>query len=426
MSPQKTGQLTVASHAALGLILNVVAAACLPAFAQRGIVSIASAVPAPPITVAIQPQFVLADGTAIKLRICRTISSADSHVGDLLDFEVIRDVLVGKSVVIPRGSIARGKINEVQHKRRMGRGGKLNIQLDSVQLINGNEVKLRSVKRVKGGGHTKAMTVAMGVTAVAFYPAAPLFLLVHGQESTILKGTEVTAYIEGDFPVEPKKVMSAMPAAPRVTKAKAEVVKTELAAKQASFDEILGLLPRRVIDSQGNEGDMVNLVFVASEARLGETMRLGGWMETVHSTRQVVWHAATKPKNNVTMPMSNLFLYGRSQDFGYAMEDSASHISRRHHLRIWKTDSEIDGNPVWAAAATHDIGFEKDKSKWAVTHKIDPDVDGERDFIGSSLVGTHLVTQLTYITPSGPVFEARTATGGKYHSDGRILLLTLQ
>ena len=86
-------------------------------------------------------------------------------------------------------------------------------------------------------------------------------------------------------------------------------------------------------------------------------------------------------ENNVLMPMSNLFLFGRSQDYGYAMADSVSRVTRRHHLRIRKTDYEMSGYPVWVAAGTHDIGVERDKRKWAITHKIDPDVDGERDFI---------------------------------------------
>ena len=49
------------------------------------------------------------------------------------------------------------------------------------------------------------MTGAIVATSIVFFPAAPLFLLVHGKDITIPKGTEITAYINGDIPLDPKK-----------------------------------------------------------------------------------------------------------------------------------------------------------------------------------------------------------------------------
>jgi hypothetical protein len=85
----------------------------------------------------------------------------------------------------------------------MARGGKLDVNIDDVRLIDGEKAPLRAVKEVKGGGHTGAMTGAMIGTAIVFFPAAPLFLFMHGKDITIPKGTEVTAYINGDIPLDP-------------------------------------------------------------------------------------------------------------------------------------------------------------------------------------------------------------------------------
>jgi hypothetical protein len=38
-----------------------------------------------------------------------------------------------------------------------------------------------------------------------FFPAAPLFLFMKGKDITIPKGTEITAYINGDIPLDAKK-----------------------------------------------------------------------------------------------------------------------------------------------------------------------------------------------------------------------------
>src|SRR5439155_22504305 len=100
--------------------------------------------------------------------------------------------------------------------RSMRRAGKLNINIDKVRLTSGEKVALRAVKDVKGGGHQGAITGAIVATSIVFFPAAPLFLLVHGKDITVPKGSEITAYINWDIPLDPKKFMTqtASPAEP--------------------------------------------------------------------------------------------------------------------------------------------------------------------------------------------------------------------
>src|SRR5713101_1798233 len=152
--------------------------------------------------------FGLEDSTPVKLRINRNISSADAQVNETVDFEVLEEVKVHDVVVIPRGGTAWATVTEAQPKRRMGRAGKLNINIDNVRLTSGEKVALRAIKDVKGGGHQGAITGAIVATSIVFFPAAPLFLLVHGKDITIPKGTEITAYINGDIPLDLKKFVA--------------------------------------------------------------------------------------------------------------------------------------------------------------------------------------------------------------------------
>ena len=166
----------------------------------------ASQEPQPSAPVVKQPlAFGIEDATPVKLRINRNMSSADAQVNETVDFEVLEEVKIHDVVVIPRGGTAWGTVTEAQPKRRMGRAGKLNINIDNVRLASGEKVALRAVKEVKGGGHQGAITGAIVATSIVFFPAAPLFLLVHGKDITIPKGTEITAYINGDIPLDPKK-----------------------------------------------------------------------------------------------------------------------------------------------------------------------------------------------------------------------------
>src|SRR5262249_62414552 len=87
----------------------------------------------------------------------------------------------------------------------------------------------------------------------------------------------------------------------------------------------------------------------------------------------------------VTMPMSELQLFGRAQDFGYAQADPLRVVASRHHFRIWKAPQELEGQTIWVGAGTHDIGFDRDQRNNCVTHKIHPNVVGERAQIRNSL-----------------------------------------
>ncbi len=149
--------------------------------------------------------FGLQDGTPVKLRLTRNLSSADAKLGETVDFEVLEDVKIAETIIIPRGGIAWATVTEAEPKRRMGRGGKLNINIDSVRLASGEKVALRAAKDTQGGGHVGAMTGAIVATSIVFFPAAPLFLLMKGKDITIPKGTEITAYANGDIELNPAK-----------------------------------------------------------------------------------------------------------------------------------------------------------------------------------------------------------------------------
>jgi len=153
--------------------------------------------------------FVLEDGTAVTLRLDRSLSSADAQAGDKVEFEVAEEVSVNRIVVIPKDSPASGTVVEAHKKRRMGRAGKLDVTIDSVQLVDGEKVTLRAVKESQGGSHAGLMAGGMVATSLIVWPAAPVFLLMHGKDVTIAKGTEVTAYISGDVKLDPVKFQPA-------------------------------------------------------------------------------------------------------------------------------------------------------------------------------------------------------------------------
>jgi len=119
----------------------------------------------------------------------------------------------------------------------MARGGKLDVNIDDVRLSDGERAPLRAVKEMKGGGHTGAMTGAIVGTAIVFFPAAPLFLFMHGKDITIPKGTEITAYVNGDIPLDPKRFALQNPAPQENVGAAGQLASDVLVPMSASSGE---------------------------------------------------------------------------------------------------------------------------------------------------------------------------------------------
>jgi hypothetical protein len=156
--------------------------------------------------------------------------------------------------------------------------------------------------------------------------------------------------------------------------------------------------------------------------------KAAGWVQVDRSVTETILNGALATFSKeayLTMPMSILYLFKRPQDYGFAHAEPVRVVMARHHLRVWKSPLEVEGQPLWCVAATHDIGFEKDQRNGSVTHKIDPDIDVERDFLGACFKTAGAVAGTMYLSPADAVRKAHTATGGSFHSDGRVLVLAL-
>jgi LssY C-terminus len=264
----------------------------------------------------------------------------------------------------------------------------------------------KEVKDIKGALTTAAQTWLsgqFGAGAGSTQPAA-----TPGSSSATASGSPATA-------------KDTSPATPALT--------LSTTAIDSQLRQIIDGLPRRVNDQFQNQGDMVNFVIVGPLQKVQEALAAADWNVADRDVKESVMKAVLQTyekKAYLGMPMSELYLFGRVQDYGYEQAEPYAVVASRHHFRIWKAPVQWNGQDVWVGAGTHDIGFEKDQRNGKVTHKIDPAVDGERDNIGGTLQKGGKVKSLTYYLPPNPVQDAKNATGGGYHSDGRVLVIKLQ
>ena len=192
---------------------------------------------------------------------------------------------------------------------------------------------------------------------------------------------------------------------------------------------LLDSIPTRVEDAAGTQGDRVNFVIVGSQSKVEAAFRAAGWVTVDKTRKDAVLRGLLSSVSKdayVTLPMSELMLFGRTQDYGYAQGDPIQVVASRHHFRLWKAPFTLEKQTVWAGAGTHDIGFDRDQRNNGITHKIDPDTDGEREYIGQSLQQTGMVVKLDHMRAAKTIETAKTAHGEEFHSDGRTLIIYLQ
>lgn len=142
---------------------------------------------------AAQPEgtLMLREGTEVKLKFAEAISSKTAALDDPVTLILDEDLKVGDVVVAKSGSKALAIVTNVKKAGMMGKGGELNIRLESLRSGDA-KIHVRGVKSREGEdklGATVALTVLFG----------PIGLIKHGKNIEIKEGTPLTAYVADDI-----------------------------------------------------------------------------------------------------------------------------------------------------------------------------------------------------------------------------------
>lgn len=188
------------------LSVSLVLTLCLPAalFSQSvqypSAPPPASTAPAPAPSPQDQSPPILHDGVPIKLELMAKLDSHSAKTEDPVEFQVVNDVIVGGIRVLRRGTLVTGAVTDASSSKNMGRAGRVSFTIGDIKLQDGAKVAVRAFNRSKGENRTGDM-IALMVSAPMV--AAPFFLLMHGDNTVFPKGTEITAFVNGDVKLDP-------------------------------------------------------------------------------------------------------------------------------------------------------------------------------------------------------------------------------
>src|SRR5690606_11164480 len=130
----------------------------------------------------------------------------------------------------------------------------------------------------------------------------------------------------------------------------------------------------------GFASDPINIGIIGTREQLENAMEKAGWHKAHPRTPRTVLRmlkAILLRRPYVNAPFSNLYLFGRKQDFGF-QKPTESSPSHRHHVRFWachlegpeefhkdvhfwqrfhRPSHDNSSRQLWVGAASRDIGI---------------------------------------------------------------------
>jgi LssY C-terminus len=381
---------------------------------------------------------VLPTGSHLQVRLTTALSSATSRAGDPVSAVLTVDAPAA-GVVVPAGTIVRGVVRQAAafswstpqallwldfrellsfRERSEEAGRSIPIETRVVAVDNARET-VDQAGRILGITPPREAP-SNAESAVLLAALAPeLYDLARAEFSfRELERPDIVYGAGTDFVLETLTATGDVPARMPRAEAPPDPGLLTIAAAQPV---------RTVAGAPARPADVINLVFSASEAALQHAFDTAGWNTAVAlSLRADVKTvlAVAVDRGYKLGPVSLQALNGRLPD--HVFQKQTNTFDRRHHIRIWRVPETYQGQPVWAASATHDIGIKFARDERTFTHRVDQAIDLERQKVVDDLRFAGSVAGYALESRPGVPTQLTNATGDMMTTDGKVAVVVLR
>jgi hypothetical protein len=388
----------------------------------------------------------LPEGTRLHVRLTTAVGSYASKPGSPVSAVLIAPVTIDGETVLPAGSTLSGRVKAVT---RVGFGVRhetagLDLEFNQLTPLDGHAVLVsaqvaevdNSRERVTRDGRIQGVRSTGSISyrvsgyirmllqwelhaALAEWAIRSLIAQVPEPEIYYPAGVELTLTLiqrlSLDVPLD-AALNSGEQAASQLTDDQREELAQDVAA-----------MPYRTQSpGSGRSSDVTNVLFVGSRRQIVTAFAAAGWTQANPASlrRRINWiRAVGELRGDQAAPMSLLLLNGAEPNMSW--EKGLNDVAKRHHIRMWKEDTTWDGREMWVGAATRDVDFAYMRRGSALSHKIEEDVDQERDKVAYDLAFTSCGNLLDWADRADFPRIARNATGDPISTDGRMVAIEL-
>ena len=377
----------------------------------------------------------------IEIRLEQPISSYATRQGTKISGVLIAPLAEGGRLLLPLGATVEGSVVEV---RRVGIGlvhetATIKLRFDRIVLSDGTAIPLQCLitevenaresvdaqGRIRGIRSTGTLShrasgllgsLAFGdpIAAIFTTTASASVLRFSEPEISLPVGAELIAKLTAPIEIPHATVQVIPPVA-------------SSAAQEMDLDNLVQGLPFRTYTDKFNlPSDITNLIIIGSANAMEHAFADSGWVKVDRLTAESTYATIRSVAENQgyhAAPMSTLLLDGKPP--AYAYSKTLNTFSKRHHLRIWLSSSQWNGQVVWTSSSTHDIGIGFSKSNKTFIHLIDSHIDNERAKVANDLIFTGCVSAVQLVARPAIPKDAKNGTGEALITDGKIAVLQL-
>jgi hypothetical protein len=377
-------------------------------------------------------------GTEIEMRLTTKVSTQSSQPGEAVECVVIAPVVAGSQFLIPAGSIVRGAVEKAVQSAKPDERSVLSLRFEEI-VINGQKLKVsaRIVSidnaREKLDEQGQISGILASETATGRLDSgierlsgrySGLGDLLRAAKNAVLKPADTDITYDAGVEMRLRLLAPLQLAAPSGPGpgASAEPIPDQSALEalvaRASF--------RTIAQNPPKPSDITNVLLIGTEEQVQSAFREAGWTAAATLSGPAkfeTFRALAEDRGYNEAPVSILFLDGKPPDLVF--EKLNNTFAQRHHLRIWRQPASFLGKPVWAVAATHDIGINFSEADRTFIHQIDSQIDNERAKVVTDLLFTGRVQGVELVERPNVPLHSQNATGDNLETDGRMAVLLL-
>jgi hypothetical protein len=381
-------------------------------------------------------------GTQLHVRLMSTVGSYASRPGAPLSAVLIAPLTLDGETILPAGTILSGNVKAVTrvgfgvrhetagldlefNQLTSPDGGKIPILARVAEVDNGRE-RVNRNGRIQGVRSTGSLCYRVSGyirtalqwefhAGLAVWAIRSILMQLPEPEIYYPAGVELTLTLTHplflDTPLNPGQELAG-----------------QLTGDQRDeLERVVAALPYRTqAPGTGRSSDLTNVLFIGSHDQLVTAFDAAGWTQANPASvrGRITWiRAVAELHGDEAAPMSALLLNGAEPDMSW--QKGLNDVSKRHHIRLWREARTWTGREIWIGAATRDIDFAYLRPGGKLTHKIEENVDQERDKVAYDLAFTSCGSILDWTTRDDLPRFASNATGDPITTDGRVVVLEM-
>ncbi len=208
---------------------------------------------------------------------------------------------------------------------------------------------------------------------------------------------------------------------------KIKIIQPANAFTETNLDIFLKTTSLYSEDLFGQKMEPISFIVVGDEEQLIKLFTAAGWSRAENPNFKNFLKLSSAIAKNIsypTAPMTPSFYQSKTNNLGFEKSTDLNTARQRHHTRYWKTNYKINNADVWVATASFDQGVELGPVIQLPVHKINPNIDAEREFIMADFEKTSLIGSYQKIDLVGET-NGTNAAGNNFTTDGQAYLIYL-